>query len=210
MMRATTLSDSASAGRTERLSGARPRFLPSRGIIIIAVLAASSIAFTYAGGRYLEKRASNATVRALVAGEDVAVDPVYGSSEVVMARLHFLLFRDRLDEAQSLLDEAVPHMKPAAQADALYNLANARIRLAFHAIEKRDLDHAIPLVRLAKDDYRKALGVRPENWDYKYNLDVAMRLVRDFPQPDFSEDEDAEGESKRVWTDLPGIPRGLP
>lgn len=209
-MRAITLSGSASVGRTVRLSDVLRRFLPSRGIIIIAVLAASSIAFTYAAGRYLEKRVSNATVRALVAGEDVVVDPVYASSEVVMARLHLLLFRDRLDEAQSLLDEAAPHMGPHIRAAALYNLANARIRLAFDAIEKRDLDRAIPLVRLAKDDYRKALGIQPENWDFKYNLDIAMRLVRDFPQPDFSEDEDAEGESKRVWTDLPGIPRGLP
>lgn len=210
MMRATTLIGPAKAGRTGRVSDALRRFLPSRGIIIIAVLAVSSIAFTYAAGRYLEKRASNAMVRALVAGEDVAVDPVYASSEVVMARLHFLLFRDRLDDAQNFLDEAAPHMRLNARADALYNLANARMRLAFEAIEKRDLDHAIPLVRLAKDDYRKALGVRPENWDYKYNLDIAMRLVRDFPQPDFDEEEEAEGESKRVWTDLPGIPRGLP
>lgn len=210
MMRATTLIGPAKAGRTGRVSDALRRFLPSRGIIIIAVLAVSSIAFTYAAGRYLEKLASNAMVRALVAGEDVAVDPVYASSEVVMARLHFLLFRDRLDEAQNLLDEAAPHMRLNARADALYNLANARMRLAFEAIEKRDLDRAIPLVRLAKDDYRKALGVRPENWDYKYNLDIAMRLVRDFPQPDFDEEEEAEAESKRVWTDLPGIPRGLP
>lgn len=204
-----------SGGRTRggRLARYRPdlfRFVPSRVAAIVALLAASSIVFTYAAGSYITKRSDNATVAALAAGEDIGIDPSRADEMVVLARLHYLLSRDRIDEAQSLLDQAAPYMGREARADALYNMANARLRVAFSEIEKRDLDRAVPLVRLAKDDYRRALAVRPENWDYKFNLDVAMRLVRDFPEQGSSADEETEEGAKRVWTDLPGIPRGLP
>jgi mxaK protein len=185
------------------------RLLPSRTAMLVSVLSVSSIAFTYFAGSFFDKRASNAKIKALIAGQDVAVDPAFEPAEVTIGRLRYLLFRDRLEEAQSLIDTAAPHMSPDVRADALYNMANARLRLAFSEIEKRQLDQAIPLVRLAKDDYRTALKAKPENWDFKFNLDVAMRLVRDFPQPDIGEEE-AEPESKRVWTDLPGVPKGLP
>lgn len=186
------------------------RLLPSRVTAIVAVLAAGSIGFTYAAGSYITKRVDNATVAALVAGEDIVINPSRADTVVILARLHFLLSRDRIDEAQSLVDQAAPHMRREARADALYNMANARLRLALSEIEKRDLDRAVPLVRLAKDDYRRALAVRPENWDYKSNLDVAMRLVRDFPEQGSGADDETEEGSKRVWTDLPGVPRGLP
>lgn len=185
------------------------RLLPSRTVTLILLLAVSSIAFTYSAGSFFDKRASNAKIEALIAGQDVLVDPAFASSEVTMARLRYLLFRDRLEEAQGLIDNAAPHMRPEVRADAIYNMANARLRIALAEIQKRQLDQAIPLVRLAKDDYRAALQARPENWDFKYNLDVAMRLVRDFPQPDLSEEE-GDPDNKRVWTDLPGVPRGLP
>lgn len=202
--------DRKQAGRSRFARPALSSLLPSWTGILVVMLAASSIAFTHAAGSFFDKRASNEKIVALVAGRDVTVDPAFASSGVVMARLRFLLFRDRLDEAQSLIDQAAPYMSPEARADALYNMANARLRLAFAELEKRQLDRAIPLVRLAKDDYRTALEAKPENWDFKFNLDVAMRLVRDFPQPDFGEEEEADPEAKRVWTDLPGVPRGLP
>ena len=186
------------------------RLLPSRVTLIMAVLAVSSIGFFYAAGSYVTKVASNATAAALVAGEDIAVDPSRAAPVVILARLQFLLSRDRIEEAQGLLDQAALYMRPEDRADALYNMANARLRLAFNDVEQRNLDRAIPLIRLAKDDYRRALGIKPGTWDYKFNLDVAMRLVRDFPEQGTSADEELEEGTKRVWTALPGIPRGLP
>jgi len=186
------------------------RIFPSRATVLIIALAACGIALAYAAGSYLDKRRSNMKITAMQAGQEVGADPVTAAPEVVLARLKFLLLRDRLEEAQDLIDQAVAHVTPEARADLLYNLANARLRLAFIEIEKRELDRAIPLVRLAKEDYRMALEARHDNWDFKYNLDVAMRLVRDFPQPDIDDEEETDAEAKRVWTDVPGVPRGLP
>jgi mxaK protein len=66
------------------------------------------------------------------------------------------------------------------------------------------------LVRLAKDGYRRSLALDPGLWDAKYNLDVAMRLVRDFPQIDRMSEEEPADLPVRLWSDLPGLPRGLP
>ena len=40
----------------------------------------------------------------------------------------------------------------------------------------------IPLVELAKQDYRSALKQQPEFWDARFNLEVALRLVPEDPE----------------------------
>nr|WP_245404792.1 hypothetical protein [Ancylobacter gelatini] len=161
------------------------------------------------GARLHAERADNATIAALAAGQEVAVSPD-AAPEVLFARLHFFTYRDRLDEAQPLLNRlAVDGNRPLAVA-SLYDMANARLRLAIDHLGTNDIDPAIPLVRLAKDGYRRALTLDPGFWDAKYNLDIAMRLVRDFPQIDVDGEEIPPEAAKRLWTDLPGLPQGLP
>jgi mxaK protein len=92
----------------------------------------------------------------------------------------------------------------------LYNMANARMRAAMTAIGKGDYDKAIPLVTLSKSEYRNALRLDPEDWDAKYNLDIAMRLVRDLPQAVGEDEEKPLQTPEKLWTDLPGVPKGLP
>ncbi len=92
----------------------------------------------------------------------------------------------------------------------LYNMANARMRGAVTAIGKGDYDKAVPLVMLAKAEYRSALRLNPSNWDAKYNLDIAMRLVRDLPQAVGEDEEKPLQTPEKLWTDLPGAPKGLP
>jgi mxaK protein len=160
--------------------------------------------------RIHEVRLDNATISALEAGDDVPVDVRTASDEVLIARSQFLLKRDRRDEAQALVDGSSRMANPRLRARLLYNHANARIRDAIAAVERADNDKAIPLTRLAKDEYRLALRLDPTAWDIKYNFDVAMRIVRDFPGYE-REGEDAPPDApKRLWTDLPGVPKGLP
>ncbi len=101
-------------------------------------------------------------------------------------------------------------MPPKRAQTLLYNLANARLRIAIEAIEQGSLDKAIASVNLAKTAYRLALRIDPEAWDAKFNLDIAMRLVRDLPQQDDAAEEKSPEEPKQLWTDLPGVPKGLP
>jgi mxaK protein len=138
------------------------------------------------------------------------VDSAAAPDALLLARVRFLLDRGRIDEAQAIADISAPRTMPAARAALLYNLANARLRLAVEAIEKGALDAAIAHVNLAKKAYRETLRLDPGAWDAKYNLDVAMRLVRDLPQGEETDEEEAPDQPVQLWTDLPGVPKGLP
>ena len=173
-------------------------------------LGASVLACVVAGGLLLSAERSNATIRNLRAGKDVAVDAVTAAPAVIEARAHFLLTRDRIEEAQPLLDQASLRADESGQVRMLYNMANARVRAAIAAIEKGNFDKAIPLVALAKSEYRAALRLESGNWDAKYNLDVAMRLVRDLPRAESEDEAEPKETPAKLWTDLPGVPKGLP
>ncbi|MCS0504731.1 hypothetical protein [Ancylobacter mangrovi] len=161
------------------------------------------------GARLLDRRAANQLIAMMAAGRDVDVD-AKAAAEVQFARLHFLTFRERFDEAQPIATRLAAGDDSRLASAALYDLANARLRAALDHLAVNDIDPAIPLVRLAKEGYRRALGRDPAFWDAKYNLDITMRLVRDFPQIEVSGEELPPEATKRLWTDLPGLPRGLP
>jgi mxaK protein len=120
------------------------------------------------------------------------------------------LKRDRIDDAQVLLDQANFRGDPKIRVLMLYNAANTRLRASFDAIEQGKFDTATSLVNLAKDDYNHALRLDPQAWDVKYNLDVAARLVRDLPQIEPSEEPMQQEPRKDLWSDLPGVPKGEP
>lgn len=175
------------------------------GLVLAAALGGAGVS----GAQLLLAQHDNDLIRSLGQGNDLATsadDP----PQLLYARLHFLLIRDRLDEAQPLLNQLVRSGDARQAAVALYAMANARLRVAFMQLEKGNIDPAIPLVRLAKEGYRRALGLDPEFWDAKYNLDIAMRLVRDFPQIEQTGEELPPELAKKLWTDLPGLPKGLP
>jgi mxaK protein len=154
------------------------------------------------------ERAERTVFLALASNKDVAL-PDEAGAELSFARAHFLLVRDRVDEAQSLVGRIVGRGDPNVAARFHYDVGNARARRAVGAIEASQIDKAIPEVRLAKDAFRAALRADPGFWDARYNLDVVMRLVRDFPEFEGGEEE-AKAQPKKLWTDLPGRPRGLP
>ncbi|MGU3546859.1 MxaK protein, partial [Methylobacterium sp. A52T] len=126
------------------------------------------------------------------------------------ARIGFLAARDRLGETEPLLDALDRAGAVREAARARYVIGNARMRQAFALIGRGDLDKAAPQVTLARQDYRRALQARPEFWDAKYNLDVASRLVRDYPEFDRKTGDELRAEPKKIWTDIPGQPRGGP
>lgn len=95
------------------------------------------------------------------------------------------------------------------RARALYNIANERTRRGSEFVRRGDLDHAAALINVAKSEYRLALKLDPNDWNTKFNLDIAMRIVRDLPQAENLPD-DEQATPKKVWTDLPGVPKGLP
>ena len=178
-------------------------------LLLVAVVTIAVVALFAAVVSYVDKKNSNDTVTALLSGKDLKIDPQSSDENVLQARAYFHLYRDDVEAAQPIVDAGRLRASPLARAAMLYNLANARLRQAVKFVEKGNHDKAIALVRLAKDEYRESLTIDPDNWNAKYNLDFAMRLVRDFPGG-AGEEEAEEDAPKKIWTDLPGIPRGLP
>jgi len=189
---------------------AHAAFASARGAILWVVLAASAVTTLAAAGYVYWAQGINATITQLGAGKDVAVDPLTAPPALLEARAYFLLTRDNLKDAQPLLDQAALRADKGVHVRMLYNMANARLRAAVGAIQQGHFDQAIPQVALAKAEYRTALRLDPRDWDAKYNLDVAMRLVRDLPRQEGELDEGNVKEPAKLWTDLPGVPKGLP
>lgn len=199
--------------RAQGLLGGRPRLIRQlqrlRGSAIILLCLGCAAGLAISVYDVHRTRQHNTAIAALAAGVDVAVSSE-APTEVLFARAQFLLTRGRFDDVYPLLEAIAWRGADDARADLLYNIANARLRVAYDHLERHEISAAVPHVNLAKDDLRAALRIAPAAWDFKHNLDVAMQLVRDFPRaaPGFGEEQPETPEE--LWTDLPGIPRGLP
>ncbi|MDH4981967.1 hypothetical protein [Hyphomicrobium sp. D-2] len=178
--------------------------------VLGTVLAISAAVLALSSWMYVDKQMINADIAALRSGKDLAVDAAEAPPALLEARASFLLKRSHFDDAQQYLDQAALRAEPDGYARMLYNMANSRMRVAIRSIEQGNFDKAIPLVQLAKAEYRSALRIDPEDWDAKHNLDVAMRLVRDLPQAVPEDKDDPLETPEKLWSDLPGTPQGLP
>ncbi len=94
-------------------------------------------------------------------------------------------------------------------AVAAYNAATLYLRRAVQAGGPAADPQTIPLVELAKEGYRNLLRQYPQDWDARYNLDRALRVIPE------EEDEDSGGGNppigaERAPTTMRGFTLGLP
>ncbi|HEY8063210.1 MAG TPA: MxaK protein [Methylosinus sp.] len=182
------------------------RWRSSLLLLLLGAALAGALQATLATWR---ARADNAALGALAAGHDVETD-ASSAPELLAARAGLLAKRDEFDKARALLEPLGAAGRDDLSALAHYDLGNALLRHAFDLLERGQLEPAGPFVELARREYRRALQYRPDFWDAKYNLDVAARLVRDNPQLERSGGDELPADPKKIWTDIPGAPKGLP
>nr|CAA04380.1 MxaK [Paracoccus denitrificans PD1222] len=175
---------------------------------LLAWVALAAGAVLWSGWQLWGVATDNRAIRSLAGGSDVALREA-ADPRAAHARALFLALRDRPQEAEALLP-ALAAAPPGLRSEYHYAIGNARMRMGFERIERNRIDEATALVNLAKASYRETLRARPGNFDAKVNLDLAMRLVRDMPREGQDGDEDPENRPRRLWTDLPGLPRGAP
>ena len=91
-----------------------------------------------------------------------------------------------------------------------FNLANLYLRRALAQSLAGDAadDLTVPLVELAKREYRALLARDPSQWDAKYNLEIALLLLPDVAAEDPGEEFMPEHSRraivpKRAWEELP-------
>ena len=196
----------ASARSRRSLPGLWGHVRPVLLVVLPGLFALLAIAFVVQAWRGAQ---ANRTIADLGTGRDVAV-AAGAPAPVLLARLQFLAERDRVDEAEALIGPIEQQGDSAILSRARYAMANARLRQAFGHLTRGNIDPAGPLVTLARYDYRRALQAKPDFWDAKFNFDVASRLIRDFPDFDRKHGDELQAAPKKIWTDIPGQPRGAP
>jgi len=146
--------------------------------LIWTALALSIGALLFNTGALLSVHGDNELIAQLVAGKDVDVSKVIsGKPELRLARALYLKQKHRYDEALSTLSLIMEQGDQAFRAKVRYNLGNLYLEQAMNHVETMKMSEALPLVDLAKQAYRQALALDSRDWDSKYNLEVAMRLL---------------------------------
>jgi len=161
--------------------------------------------------QWRQARSVSAAIAEFAAGRDIGAERRFGAPlPVRLAYGLFLARRDQYAEAQEVLADLGEHGDSGFRARALYNLGNLYLRRALAETERNESGRAAPLAELAKDAYRRALRAEPEFGDAKYNLEVATRLMPDFDPVDSGTEAPDEEAARKLWTRVPGFPRGLP
>lgn len=181
-----------------------------RHISLWSALALSLSGALYSAAMLYGIHQDNELIRQLTSGKDVAVNKVIGGEpELRLARAFYFKQKHRYDEALSTLSLVMDKGDPKFQAKARYNLGNLYLEQAIQQVKDTHINEALPLLGLAKQSYRQSLALDSGNWDAKYNLEVAMRLLPEMDRVDLPDDEPTNRKSQ-LWTTVPGFPRGLP
>lgn len=97
-------------------------------------------------------------------------------------------------QQQGKFEEAIDVYRDVEPEDAglaaavRFNLANLYLRRALALKDDESQDLVIPLIELAKENYRELLRRDSRYWDAKYNLELALILLPDLEEEESDED----------------------
>lgn len=162
------------------------RALGKRLIAGLAILACLSV--LYDGYRLLRAAQINRALATVRAGQPVDVaDP-----RVSFARAYALQQDGRFDDTVKAYAEIDAGTNERLRSDVKYNLANLYLRRALQFEEEGADDLAVPLIELAKENYRELLRADSHDWSAKYNLELALRLAPETDPEEVDEEHDPE------------------
>ncbi len=171
----------------------------------ICIVALAYAAVTAAG--MLAVRSENRRIAAFASGQDMALQR-HASADERAARGIMLLAHDRVDDAQAEFD-SIGDAPSRARDTLLYALANAHLKRALEIFSSAPMRKVAPLIGLAQSEYRSVLRHDPQDWDARYNYDIASSLTHDAEVAAFLKGDDMARERALV-PDAPGAPNGLP
>ncbi|MCX4190922.1 MxaK protein [Methylophaga sp. OBS1] len=174
--------------------------LVARWLLIMLIIGSAALA-VMTGFRLWQAQQINAYI-----SEPESFDVVPDDPRAHFAHANMLERQQEHDQAL----EALTRVLGEADADLLplayYNRGNINLREALKLTSSDG--RQIPLVELAKQDYRSALALDPLMWSARYNLEVALRVVPEDPanNEDFEKNvisSQRSIESKAFKVDLP-------
>ena len=152
-----------------------------------------------------------AQTNALIASGRTIADAPGQPPELRFAQAHALAQA----QAASAARESALNRYRALQSDARlgaaarFNSANLLVRQAIEVRASTQPGQAIALLELAKEYYRDVLREDPAQWDARYNLERAQRLLPD-PDEDDGGPVGQERNRERAVTTMRGYSPGLP
>jgi len=129
---------------------------------------------------------------------------------LIFAKARHLVKIGNDDEAIRLYASLSNTPDPDLRGRALHNLATIYLKEAakrWNAHGVLEAAHVGTQVQLAKENYREALRLNPDNWDARFNLEYAWRIT---PPPKERAKADFQGSKSSVFSTLPGLPGGGP
>jgi mxaK protein len=120
-------------------------------------------------------------------------------AQAMLARANALVEQERAQEATDVLTRLITLSdRGKMKAVAYYNRANINLRHAM-TLDAKD-NKRIPVIELAKQDYRTAINFDSGLWDARYNLEMALRMVPEEPDPNALFDKKTMGSERSIET----------
>lgn len=138
--------------------------------------------------------------------EPSAYEQTPNTPRALFARAGQLVIDEEPDLALEQYTIVLGQTNAPLKTEAFFNRGNINLR---EALEMTDADaRQIPLVELAKQDYRSALLLDPEHWGARYNLEITLAMVSEDPEAPSNYERDFISselsiESKAFKIDLP-------
>jgi mxaK protein len=148
------------------------------GALLAILIAALFFAFTAATQLYQTKKLNELILDTEVEIEDALPKNLY----VEFAHAYYAVEQNDYADALHLLTNVITTKDDNLKASAHFNRGNINLRQA-QALQSED-PKIVPLIELAKQDYRTALLLQPDLWDVRYNLELALHIVPEIPEDD--------------------------
>ena len=113
-------------------------------------------------------------------------------------------FQAAIDAYGAIASESAPELRTAQY----FNLANLYLERAVELERADELQGAMSLVELAKQNYREILARDPHHWDSRYNLTRALEMLPDVAAVDYENERNPERspQAPRAARSYEGLP----
>ena len=166
------------------------------GFPISAILAALTLAIGYDGMRLLQDQEFN---HAVATGDE---ESITGREDTHGQFLNAYRLQQQRDFRKAVRAYAAidARSRSPLQTHIKYNLANLYFREALRMRETGSNDLAMPLIELAKQNYKEILRIDDNNWDAKFNLELALILAPEMDPADALEERNPEHSPRALTT----------
>lgn len=131
-------------------------------------------------------------VNAMLARGEFALIAERDTARGRLAHAYRLHAGGRLEEALDAYGTVAPDAEPELRSVQRFNLANLYLERAVELEGNDEIQPAMSLVELAKQNYREILVHDPHHWDARYNLSRALEMLPDVAAVDFEDEFNPE------------------